>query len=204
MSGSAEFTMLTSGISNAYASALAARAADRRIETLAARQPEAASGGAFATAALFRTDAPTILDHPDLAEEVFGPATVIVTHKSREDAINIARSIEGQLTATVHGTEEDLAENAELIRVLETRVGRIVFNGFPTGVEVCDAMVHGGPFPATSDGRSTSVGSRAINRFSRLVSYQGFPGVSLPDELKDSNPLGIWRMTDGKMTREGF
>ena len=98
-------------------------------------------------------------------------------------------------------TEEDLREFSDLISVLEGKVGRLIFNGFPTGVEVCHAMVHGGPFPATSDGRSTSVGSQAIYRFCRPVCYQGFPEAALPDELKDSNPLGIWRMVDGEVTR---
>ena len=95
----------------------------------------------------------------------------------------------------------DIRDAGELIAVLETKVGRIVFNGFPTGVEVCHAMVHGGPYPATSDGRSTSVGTRAIFRFTRQLCYQGCPDAVLPDELKDSNPLGIWRMIDGEWKR---
>src|SRR5205814_2583659 len=105
------------------------------------------------------------------------------------------------LTATIHGTEQHLHEFADLIAILENKVGRLVFNGFPTGVEVTHAMVHGGPYPSTSDGRSTSVGSQAIFRFTRLVCYQGFPESALPPELIDANPLGIWRMVDGKMTR---
>jgi NADP-dependent aldehyde dehydrogenase len=105
------------------------------------------------------------------------------------------------LTATIHGTEQDLREFAGLIAILENKVGRLVFNGFPTGVEVTHAMVHGGPYPSTSDGRSTSVGSQAIFRFARLVCYQGFPDSALPDALKNGNPLGIWRMLDGEMSR---
>jgi NADP-dependent aldehyde dehydrogenase len=89
-----------------------------------------------------------------------------------------------------------------LVEILKNKVGRIVFNGFPTGVEVSHATIHGGPYPATSDGRSSSVGSQAIFRFCRPVCYQGFPDAALPSELKDSNPLGIWRMQDGEMTRE--
>jgi NADP-dependent aldehyde dehydrogenase len=112
----------------------------------------------------------------------------------------IARALEGHLTATIHGTEEDLREFADLIAILENKVGRLVFNGYPTGVEVTHAMVHGGPYPSTSDGRSTSVGSQAIFRFARLVCYQGFPESALPDELKNANPLGIWRMLDGQMS----
>ena len=98
--------------------------------------------------------------------EVFAPATLLVTHDGREQMLELARSMEGQLTATIHGTEEDLKDYAELVQVLETRVGRLVVNAFPTGVEVNHSMVHGGPYPATSDGRSTSVGTQAIYRFS--------------------------------------
>jgi NADP-dependent aldehyde dehydrogenase len=106
------------------------------------------------------------------------------------------------LTATIHGTEQDLEENRELITVLESKVGRLLFNGFPTGVEVCHAMVHGGPYPATSDGRSTSVGTQAIYRFTRPVCYQDFPDATLPNELKNANPLNILRMVNGSMTRD--
>ena len=130
------------------------------------------------------------------------PTTLLVRHSSRDQILEIARSLEGHLTATIHGTEQDLHEFADLIAILESRVGRLVFNGFPTGVEVTHAMVHGGPYPSTSDGRSTSVGSQAIFRFTRLVCYQGFPDSALPDELKDRNPLGIWRMVDGQMSRD--
>jgi NADP-dependent aldehyde dehydrogenase len=91
--------------------------------------------------------------------------------------------------------------NRDLIATLETKVGRLIFNGFPTGVEVCHAMVHGGPYPATSDGRSTSVGGRAMSRFARSVCYQDFPDAALPDELKEANPLGLWRIVDGKPGR---
>ncbi len=105
------------------------------------------------------------------------------------------------MTATIHGTEQDLRDFADLIAILETKVGRLIFNGFPTGVEVTHAMVHGGPYPSTSDGRSTSVGTQAIFRFTRLVCYQGFPDGALPDELKEANPLGIWRMVDGSMRK---
>ena len=111
--------------------------------------------------------------------------------------LELARSMEGQLTATLHGTEEDLKDYAELVQVLETRVGRLVVNAFPTGVEVNHSMVHGGPYPATSDGRSTSVGTQAIYRFSRPVCYQGFPQGALPDELTDANPLGVKQLVDG-------
>jgi NADP-dependent aldehyde dehydrogenase len=104
------------------------------------------------------------------------------------------------LTATIHATPEELAENRDLIELLASKAGRILFNGFPTGVEVAHAMVHGGPYPATSDGRSTSVGTRAIERFLRPVCYQNFPDAALPPELREANPLGIPRLVDGTWT----
>jgi NADP-dependent aldehyde dehydrogenase len=110
--------------------------------------------------------------------------------------------MEGQLTATIHFAESETEQAAELTQVLENKVGRIVYNGFPTGVEVGPAMVHGGPFPATSDGRSTSVGTRAAFRFVRAVCFQDAPESVLPDELKDGNPCGIWRLLDGELTKD--
>ena len=132
-----------------------------------------------ATAALFETDAATFLAHPDLAEEVFGPATLL----------------------TAPGDEEAAAQ---LVSALETRVGRIVFNGYPTGVEVCQAMVHGGPYPATPDGRTMSVGGRAIERFVRAVCWQDASAELLPEELRDGNPAGVLRIVNGERTREAF
>ena len=137
--------------------------------------------------------------HPELAGELFGPATLVITYSDRAHLLAVLNSLEGQLTATIHGTEDDLRNNQDLIHLLETKAGRLVFNGFPTGVEVCHAMVHGGPYPATSDGRSTSVGTRAIFRFTRQVCFQDFPNAALPAELQDENPLGIWRMVDGEI-----
>jgi len=150
-------------------------------------------------AGVFHASGRTYLSEPQLREEIFGPTTLIVSTKDHNELLDIARAMEGQLTATIHGTEDDLKEFTDLIEVLETKVGRLVFNGFPTGVEVCHAMMHGGPYPATSDSRSTSVGTGAINRFSRAVCYQDFPHDALPDELKDSNPIGINRLVDGGM-----
>lgn len=199
------FTLLTPGICATYRRATEERAHHAAV-TLVAPRPGASldseSKGCRAHAALFQTDARSYLAHPDLSQEIFGPATLLVTYSHRAQLLDIARQMEGQLTASLHGTEEDLLAFRDLIAILETRVGRLIFNGFPTGVEVCHAMVHGGPFPATSDGRSTSVGTRAIYRFTRPVCYQNFPNAALPDELKDENPLGLWRMVDGQWTRE--
>ena len=153
-------------------------------------------------AALYETDATSFLQDKDLSSEIFGPSTLLVRNAGHEQLLKIARGLEGHLTATIHGTEEDLRDFADLLAILEDKVGRLIFNGFPTGVEVCHAMVHGGPYPATSDGRSTSVGTQAIFRFTRPVCYQNFPQSALPEALKSDNPLQIWRMLDGEITKE--
>ena len=200
MASSQPFTMLTSGINAAYHTGVSTHASRAGVKTIV-KSPEAKGSGCQSGAALFQTDVGTFLADAVLSAEIFGPATLIVTHSNRDELLEVARGLEGHLTATVHGTEADLRDHSELLAILETRVGRLVFNGFPTGVEVCHSMVHGGPYPATSDGRSTSVGTRAICRFTRAVCYQGFPDSCLPDELRNSNPLGIWRLLDGSLTR---
>jgi NADP-dependent aldehyde dehydrogenase len=126
----------------------------------------------------------------------------VVGYQDRKQLLAVAEQLEGHLTATLQADESELGDYADLIDILSRKVGRLILNAYPTGVEVCHAMVHGGPFPATSDGRSTSVGSQAIFRFTRLVCYQSFPDAALPDELKSSNPLGIMRMVDGERTRK--
>lgn len=151
---------------------------------------------------LFKTTAKTFEKVDALAEEIFGPTSVIVEATSKEETLNIARNLSGHLTATVHGTDQDLIDYKDLLDILEQKVGRIVINGFPTGVEVCHAMVHGGPYPSTTDGRSTSVGTAAIHRFTRPVCYQGLPDQLLPDELKNANPLKMWRMVNGEHTQK--
>jgi NADP-dependent aldehyde dehydrogenase len=118
------------------------------------------------------------------------------------ELIALARALEGQLTVTLHGTDADIAAFADLVNTLEQKAGRLVINGYPTGVEVCHAMVHGGPYPATSDSRFTSVGTQAILRFVRPVCYQDFPQAALPAELKDENPLRILRLINGAFTRD--
>jgi alpha-ketoglutaric semialdehyde dehydrogenase len=199
VAGSTHFHLLTEAIHSSYDSAVANRKADSAVRVLAERQSSGATGFC-AQPAVFETDANSFLGS-NLDAEIFGPTTLLVRHSNRDQILEIARSLEGHLTATVHGTEPDLREFADLIAILETKVGRLVLNGFPTGVEVTHAMVHGGPYPSTSDGRSTSVGSQAIFRFTRLVCYQGFPDDALPDELKEANPLGIWRMIDGSLCK---
>lgn len=202
VSGSAEFRLLTPGIRSSYLSAVAGRKKQATVKPVAEAANAGAGAGLPVGAVLFETDATSFLASSGLDREIFGPTTLLVQNSSREQLLEIARGLEGHLTATILGTEQDLREHEELIAILENKAGRLVFNGFPTGVEVSDAMVHGGPYPATSDGRTTSVGSLAILRFARPVCYQSFPDELLPEELKDANPLGIWRMIDGRMTRE--
>ncbi len=151
-----------------------------------------------AAARLFRA-APELLkdsNHP-LEEEVFGPATVLVAVKNSDELLEVISVLNGQLTASLFAAGSDGAVCKPLMEALETRVGRVILNDVPTGVEVCDAMVHGGPFPATSDSRSTSVGTLAIDRFLRPVCFQGYPDHLLPEALQDANPLGLRRFVNG-------
>src|SRR5579863_4210896 len=198
VSASSHFHLLTNAIHSSYHSAVAERKTDAAVKLVA--EGSQASAGFASSSILFETEAASFLGS-NLDAEIFGPTTLLVRHATRDQLLAIARSLDGHLTATVHGTEDDLREFADLISILETKVGRLIFNGFPTGVEVTHAMVHGGPYPSTSDGRSTSVGTQAIFRFARLVCYQGFPDAALPQELQKSNPLNLWRMVDGQWMR---
>jgi 2,5-dioxopentanoate dehydrogenase len=195
-----QFSLLTPGIQKAYKAGIGQRRLGPSVKVLT-EAPVRVEAGCSAAAVLFETDAQTFSGNTNLASEIFGPSTLLVRNSSRQELLEIADNLDGHLTATVHGTPEDLADFADLLAILERKVGRIVVNGFPTGVEVSHAMVHGGPFPATTDGQSTSVGSRAMFRFARPLCYQGFPDGNLPEELRDSNPLGIWRMIDGQFSR---
>lgn len=151
---------------------------------------------------VFSTNAETFLGNPELGEELFGPSTVIVRCAGREELDKVARGLHGNLTATIHGTAEDLVEFKSLIALLEDKAGRLIFNGFPTGVEVCPSMHHGGPYPATTDVRSTSVGTAAIKRFARPICYQNFPQDALPLELRNVNLRKIWRLVDNHLTKD--
>jgi NADP-dependent aldehyde dehydrogenase len=195
-----EFSMLTSGIAAQYKRGLEHRTTSEGVR--AAFSSETTSSGAATKAALLEADAEDLLRNPALAEEIFGPTSLVVTCRNEMQMLEAAKSLHGHLTATLLGTEDDLAAHADLIAILERKVGRLIFNGYPTGVEVCHAMVHGGPYPATSDSRTTSVGSMAIFRFARPVCYQNLPQSALPAELKDENPLGLLRMVNGIMTRD--
>ncbi|HRF19756.1 MAG TPA: aldehyde dehydrogenase (NADP(+)), partial [Chitinophagaceae bacterium] len=136
-----------------------------------------------------------------LHKEVFGPYSLVVRCAGMKEMIEVARHLEGQLTATLMATVNDIKENEELVEAVKNICGRLILNGVPTGVEVCPSMQHGGPFPATTDARFTSVGADAIKRFARPVAFQNWPDELLPDELKEGNPLGIWRRVNNEFTR---
>lgn len=190
-------TMLTAGIHDAYNSGVARFGQVGGLQLVA--QGSAEGEGCAARAALYLCEAETYLGNPDLEDEVFGPAAVLVRFRDAAQLLEAAERLHGQLTATVHALEADHGLAGALLPVLERKAGRVLFNGFPTGVEVAHAMVHGGPFPATSDSRTTSVGASAIDRFLRPVCYQNVPAGLLPDALRDANPLGIARLVDGTM-----
>lgn len=190
-------TMLTPGIYKAYVEGVARLSAVDGVRLLG--QGGAQGRGCAAQATLYACDAATYLATPALEDEIFGPAALLVSCRDEAEMLALAEHLEGQLTATVHAVAADRGHAAALLPVLERKAGRILFNGFPTGVEVSHAMVHGGPFPATSDSRSTSVGASAIDRFSRPVCYQNVPQDLLPDALADHNPLQLARLVDGSM-----
>jgi len=170
-------TMLTSGIASAYCDAVA------HIGTIDGVRVSKGQGDGPAPA-LFETDAQTFLANSALHHEVFGPSTIVVRCEGPSELESIARALEGSLTATIHGTDDDLRLQPVLLKILTRKVGRLIFNGFPTGVEVCAAMQHGGPYPSTTDPRFTSVGTAAIVRFARPICYQDFPAEFLPAELR--------------------
>ena len=190
-------TMLTPGIHAAFGNGI--EQLQQNGNVVEAGTSAASEGPNQCQAHLFTVAASDFLSDASLTHEVFGSSSLIIRCQSTAEFTAVAEHLEGQLTATLILDEADHAMVRTLLPVLERKAGRILCNGFPTGVEVCHAMVHGGPFPATSDGRSTSVGSAAIGRFLRPVCYQDLPESLLPDALKDSNPLAIPRLENGQM-----
>jgi alpha-ketoglutaric semialdehyde dehydrogenase len=191
--------MLTSGIHAAYGSGVQRLRGEAGVDLIGQGLPGAANQ---AQAHLFSVTADQLIARPALQEEVFGPASLLVRCRSVGEMREAVERLEGQLTATLQMDDGDLEAARALLPTLERKAGRVLVGGFPTGVEVSDAMVHGGPYPATSDGRSTSVGTLAIRRFLRPVCYQDLPAALLPEELADGNPLGLWRLVEGRMGRE--
>ncbi len=157
-----------------------------------------------ATPYMFQIDATRFLSNKDLAHEVFGPSSIHVIAANEEELYAVARQLTGQLTVSIWGTDNDLIKYAGLATELELKAGRIIFNNVPTGVEVTHAMVHGGPYPATTNSQTTSVGSNAIYRFTRAVCYQNSPQQLLPNALKNENPLHIWRQVNGGLGNDAI
>jgi NADP-dependent aldehyde dehydrogenase len=197
-------TMVHAGIKTAYEADLAEAAGLAGVELRARASGSGPCPDTEARAALLLTDAAAFARHPRLSSEIYGPAPLAVVCEGKAQLLEVAASLQGHLTATVFATDQDLAEFPDLLAVLQRKVGRIVFNGFPTGVEVSPAMHHGGPYPAATDARATSVGTAAIERFVRPVCFQDVPASALPPELQDENPRGIWRLLDGALTREAL
>lgn len=193
-------TMLTNSICQSYQKGAKRLGEQQEVRTLALGQ-SAEIQACRAQGMLFTTTGAAFLANPAMEDEVFGPSALMVVCRDREELLKITRRLGGQLTATLHIAGSDHADAKVLLSMLERKAGRILFNGFPTGVEVCHAMVHGGPYPATSNAMSTSVGSNAIERFLRPVCYQDLPPEFLPPPLQEANPLGLWRLIDGALTK---
>jgi NADP-dependent aldehyde dehydrogenase len=195
-------TMLHAGIADSYLKTLQAMSAIEDVEPFAASAAGAdADSISKGSPTVLKTSAQNFVLQHQLLEEVFGPYTLLVEAESAEEIHKVARALNGQLTATLHASAGDLNAFRRLLATLQTKAGRVVLNGFPTGVEVSAAMQHGGPFPSTTDSRFTSVGSAAIQRWTRPVCFQNFPDSLLPDALRETNPLKIMRQVDGKLTR---
>jgi NADP-dependent aldehyde dehydrogenase len=191
-------TMLNPGIHRAYCQGTERWQKNPGVRAIAGAGERGTSNYA-GRPMLFGTKASVFLSSEDLLEEVFGPACLLVECSSAEELLAVAHHLDGQLTATLHLAEHDTELARRLLPILERKAGRILANGFPTGVEVTYAMVHGGPSPATSDSRATSVGAMAVERFLRPVCYQDIPASLLPEPLQDDNPLHLQRLVDGKM-----
>jgi NADP-dependent aldehyde dehydrogenase len=192
-------TMLTPGINTAYRTNVE-RQSNAGAERIAAGgKPQGPWDG---QPVLFEVDGARMLEEASLSEEVFGPAALLVRVESIEQLLAVAKQFRGQLSATMQMDPSDHALAARLLPILERRTGRIVVNAFSHPQEVSYASIHGGPFPATSDSRFTSVGMSSMERFLRPVCYQGFPDELLPEALQSGNPCGLWRLVDGQLARE--
>ncbi|TNV19524.1 aldehyde dehydrogenase (NADP(+)) [Buttiauxella sp. B2] len=190
-------TMLNRGTLASYEKGLSALRQHDGVIQLAGKE----QNGKQASPQLFQAEAQLLIEGDALLqEEVFGPVTVVIEVQDAEQLLQTLRGLRGQLTATLIAEPEDLQQFSTLVPVLEQKAGRLLLNGYPTGVEVCDAMVHGGPYPATSDSRGSSVGTLAIDRYLRPVCYQNYPQHLLPEALQDGNPLGIMRLVNGVYT----
>ncbi|HEY7884481.1 MAG TPA: aldehyde dehydrogenase (NADP(+)) [Cellvibrionaceae bacterium] len=203
LAATASGIMLNQRICEAYQEGLDAFKATPGVEALA-EGVEGTGEGYHCQAALLKTSAKTFLHTHNLHEEIFGPTSLVVECDDHTELLAVLNSLRGQLTGTVHAGEGELEQYPGVVDVLRARVGRLVFNGFPTGVEVCPSMVHGGPFPAATDARFTSVGTAAIERFLRPVCFQDVPDAYLPEALKNNNPLGLTRLINGERSQKAL
>ncbi|MBL9217129.1 MAG: aldehyde dehydrogenase (NADP(+)) [Opitutaceae bacterium] len=191
-----EGVMLTPGIRHNFVSHTAARAHQPGVRVIAKAKATSSCGAA---PVWFETGAKEFIGNHALSEEIFGPSSLVIWCDDRAEMLAVARELEGSLTATVHAGAAEAKEQGPLVDILAERAGRLILNGYPTGLEVSHAIVHGGPYPSTSDGgRSTAVGTRALNRWARLICYQSFAGDMLPPELQDANPLKLKRLVNGE------
>ncbi|MEO8405670.1 MAG: aldehyde dehydrogenase (NADP(+)) [Chitinophagaceae bacterium] len=195
-------TMLHTGIFKAYVEKRANALSQEDVETVGVADGEPQFNQGSPTVASASGQA--FLNNPILHQEVFGPYSLVIRCKDEEEMLEVINKLEGQLTATVMATENDLRNHEEVAEAIKQICGRYIINGVPTGVEVCLSMHHGGPFPATTDARFTSVGADGIKRFARPLSFQSWPDSFLPDELKNKNPLGIWRTVNNNLTQSGI
>lgn len=194
-------TMLTAGIADHYASLSAGVINEAGVEVIAISNLTNNELKNQSQAKIAQVSASNFIRNPKLREEIFGPYSLLVVANDMEELEKTIEALDGQLTVTLMAEKHELQHYQHLINKLSDKTGRIILNGVPTGVEVCAAMQHGGPFPATSDSRFTSVGSTAINRFVRPLAYQDWEQELLPDELKDANPLDIYRTVNQKLTK---
>jgi NADP-dependent aldehyde dehydrogenase len=194
--------MLHPGIAKAFYDKKKTALEQENVSTVAISETEPGENEGAPTIA--RTSARSFLSNPVLAQEVFGPYSLVVCCKDLNEMAEVAKHMEGQLTATLFCTKNDFENNLELVETVKNICGRFILNGVSTGVRVCLSMQHGGPFPATTDSRFTSVGADGIKRFARPVAFQNWQNDLLPDELKNENPLGIWRTINNKLSREAI
>lgn len=194
--------MLNKNICNTYNEGISLRQKADGVTVLAKAFKEADAARYEAQPAVYMVTADRFLTQKQLTEEIFGPSSLVVLCKSEKELHTVLQSLDGQLTATVHAAVADEHRMQPVIDIITQKAGRIIYGGYPTGVEVCHAMQHGGPFPSTTDGRTTSVGTAAIYRFVRPVAYQDFPDNLLPEPLRNSNPLNILRLVDGEWSNK--
>jgi len=191
-------TMLHPGIAKAYTEKRAAALAGADVTTVAVAGIEPQTGQGRPTVASATAEA--FFRNPLLHQEVFGPYSLVIQCKNKEEMLDVVRHLEGQLTTALMATDQDITDHPEVVVAAQDICGRFILNGVPTGVRVALSMQHGGPFPATTDSRFTSVGADGIKRWVRPLSYQGWPDALLPDALKDGNPLHLWRTVNDKLT----